>query len=108
MWKISVDMMVKAKKYSTAIKAFKKKYPNLVCYMESLEETLENMKIFYPNGLNCEEKDRSNGILYKPDEEYKEWNLQTYVIGIEFIDEDRIYVWVNSNEISLSCQNINI
>lgn len=97
MWNISVDMTVKAKKYDTAIKAFKKKYPNLAFYMESLEESLENMNTFYSNGLNC--KDKNSGILYKPNEEFKEWDLQTYVVGIEFIDENRIYVFVNSNEI---------
>lgn len=100
MWKISVDMTVKAKKYSTAIKAFKKKYPNLTYYMESLEETLESMKSFYPNGLNC--KDENSFMIYKPDsEEYTEWGRNTYAFGIEHVDKNRVYLYVNTNEIGV-------
>lgn len=94
-----VDMVVKAKKYSTAMKHFSRKYPNLSCYMESLAESLQNMMDFYKDGLNDIAENYSCGIIYKPEtEEYREWNEGIYSVGIEHIDEDRIYLYVNTNE----------
>lgn len=91
------DSTVKAKSFKSAIGYFKKLHPEASEYMEQLTESLENMPIFYPEGLHSKMSEPA-GIIWDK-WQYIEWNKGIYAMGIEWIDEERVYIYLNSNEI---------
>lgn len=97
MWKFMKDSTVKAKSFKAAIHYFTRLHPEAKDYMEQLEESLENMPVFYPEGLHTSMKEVA-GIIWDK-WQYIEWNSGVYAMGIEWIDEDHVYLYLNSNEI---------
>lgn len=97
-WGYSKDATVTVKSFKSAISYFKRLHPETKDYMEQLAESLENIPIFYPNGLHANMIDDA-GIIWDK-WQYIEWNKGVYAMGIEWVDEERVYLYLNSNEIT--------
>ena len=97
-WNYSKDATVAVKSFKSAISYFKRLHPETKDYMEQLAESLENMPIFYPNGLH--DNIMANAGIIWDKWQYIEWNRGVYSMGIEWIDEKRVYLYLNSNEIT--------
>ncbi len=96
-WNYSKDSTVKVKSFKAAISYFKRLHTETKGYMDQLVESLENMPIFYPTGLHANMSEPS-GIIYD-ESQYIEWNKGVYAMGIEWLDEEHVYLYLNSNEI---------
>lgn len=96
-WKYMKDANIKVKSFKAAISYFTRQHPETKSYMDQLRESLENMPVFYSEGLHTPIKEAA-GIIWDG-WQYIEWNNGVYAIGIEWVDEDRVYLYLNSNEI---------
>ena len=96
-WKYMKDADIKVKSCKAAISYFTRLHPEAKDYMDQLKESLENMPVFYPEGLHTHMKEVA-GIIWDGNQ-YIEWNNGIYAMGIEWVDEDHVYLYLNSNEI---------